>query len=110
MANKYRVVCEVTKLNGDCPIYEVGDKIVVDPIDSDPVMSAINPERSAPVCTRILGTPFMSYCLLFQARTEEEMAHEGLTQRGSYYFKCPEPGPPYTRRGWVQFKLYREAV
>ena len=110
MTKKYRVICEVSKLNGECPIYSVGDKIVVDPIESDPVMSAINTKKSAPVCTRILGTPFMSYCLLFQTRTEEEMVNSGLTQRGVYYFKCPEPGEPYTRHGWVQFKLYRKEI
>lgn len=106
----YRVICEVTKLNGECPIYNVGDKIVVEPSEGDPLMSAINPEKSSPVCIRILGTPLMSYCILFQTRTEKEMDDGGLTQKGVYYFKCPEPGEPYTSRGWVQFKMYREEV
>ena len=52
----------------------------------------------------------MSYCLLFQTRTEAEMEDGGLTQKGVYYFKCPEPGEPYTSRGFVIFKLYREEV
>ena len=110
LVKRYSIVCEVTKKNGPCPIYNIGDKIVIDPVEGDPVMSAINPEKSAPICTRILGTPLMSYCLLFQTRTEEEMQNDGLTQKGTYWFKCPEPGPPYTPRGWVQFKMYREEV
>jgi len=110
LEKRYRVICEVDKLKGVCPIYKVGDKIFVEPAEKDPVMSFIDPEKSAPVCVRILGTPFMSYCLLFQTRTKGEIEDDGLTQKGVYYFKCPEPGEPYTSRGFVVFKMYREEV
>ena len=89
------VVCEV---RGYCPVYKVGDRIVVD--DPEIVLA----ETDA-LCT-------LSTLLHYVVALEEgaDLVKLGLTkpeEREHAYTQCVDPGKPYTDDGTVIFKIRR---
>lgn len=104
--NKVRM--EVSEINGTCPIYEVGDKIVIEPVPGENV-SMINLKETTAICTRILGTALTSYTLFLEYAKPDQEDDEKLpwhTALGPNHSKCPMVGPPYTECGYVIFKVY----
>lgn len=91
------VVCEV---RGYCPVYKVGDKIVVD--DPEIVLA----ETDA-LCVHALSS-LLHYVLILD-RGGDPVAL-GLTKpedRENAYIQCVDPGEPYTHGGTVIFKIRR---
>ncbi|MHA2284078.1 MAG: TIGR04076 family protein [Promethearchaeota archaeon] len=87
----------VHKIKGKCPVYKVGDKIVID----DPKIVL---EKTSALCTHALST-LLHYTLILE--------HEwcplklGLTtpeDQEFAYLQCVDPGEPYTAGGTVIFK------
>ena len=91
------VVCEV---RGYCPVYKVGDKIVVD--DPEIVLA----ETDA-LCVHALSSLLHYVLILDRGGDPVEL---GLTKPGDRehaYIQCVDPGEPYTRGGTVIFKIRR---
>lgn len=89
------MVCEV---RGRCPVYKVGDKIVVD----DP---RIDLEKTNALCVHALSS-LLHYVLILDRGGDPVML--GLTKpedKDHAYIQCVDPGEPYTQGGTVVFKI-----
>lgn len=88
----------VEKVEGHCPVYKKGDKIVI-------TGCQIDLERTDKLCIHALPS------LLHYVTPLREGVHPydlGLApDPGSRdaYLQCPDPGLPYTKGGTVTFKL-----
>ena len=103
-----RVIMEVEEVKGRCPLYRVGDKIVIDPVPGEAV-SMINLKETDAICTRILGGALLSYhAWLEYAQPSPDDDKKLPWQRalGPDPTKCPMVGPPYSKCGYVVFKVY----
>jgi len=87
----------VHEIRGYCPVYKVGDKIVID--DPEIVL-----EKTDALCTHALST-LLHYALILEhdwcpvklgLTTAEDEEHA--------YMQCVDPGKPYTEGGTVIFK------
>lgn len=90
----------VNKIIGKCPVYKVGDRIVID----DPEILL---DKTDALCTHALST-LLHYVLILE--------HDwcpvklGLTTPDdpeNAYMQCVDPGEPYTKGGTVIFKCRR---
>jgi uncharacterized repeat protein (TIGR04076 family) len=91
---------EVVEVRGHCPVYRVGDKIVID----DPVVVL---EKTDALCTHALSS-LLHYVLVLER--DPDSAELGLTKPGDSehaYIQCVDPGEPYTKGGTVVFRLRR---
>ncbi len=91
---------EVCEIRGRCPVYKVGDRIVID----DPKIVL---DKTDALCTHALST-FLHYVNLLE--------HDwcpvklGLTRAEDpehAYMQCVDPGLPYTEGGTVVFQCRR---
>lgn len=106
--DKNRVILEVHKIKGRCPIYKKGDKLVIDPIPDEDV-SIVNLKMTDAICPRIFGTALISYFMYFEHAKpgpDEEKKMAWQKALGPAYFRCPEVGEPHSRTGYVIFKMY----
>ena len=87
----------VHEIKGYCPVYKVGNKIVID----DP---GIDLEKTDALCIHALST-LLHYALILEhswcpvklgLTTEADPDHA--------YMQCVDPGKPYTEGGTVIFK------
>jgi len=87
----------VHEIRGYCPVYKVGNKIVID----DPEIIL---EKTDALCTHALST-LLHYALILEhdwcpvklgLTTNEDPEHA--------YMQCVDPGKPYTEGGTVLFK------
>ena len=87
----------VHEIRGYCPVYKVGDKMVID--DPEIVL-----EKTDALCTHALST-LLHYALILEydwcpvklgLTTAEDEEHA--------YMQCVDPGKPYTEGGTVIFK------
>lgn len=99
---KYRVILEVEKIEGNCPVYEVGDKITLE--DPEIVMS----ETDA-VCMHAFNCMMT---LLLPLCRGIEPSEIGLSKEGDDvgHIQCPDPGKEYTGGGTVLFRIKRELL
>ena len=102
MVKKHRVTYEVEQIQGTCPVYKVGDKVV---IDSQPPTEVINLKESTAVCRRILDN--MTFPLELQ-HGSDDLADYQTAGVGESRIACPMPGDPWTSCGYVIFRQYRE--
>ena len=93
---------EVCEIRGKCPVYKVGDKIVID----DPKIVL---ERTDALCVHALSS-LLHYVLMLEA--DADPVRLGLTKpddREHAYIQCVDPGEPYTHGGTVVFRCRRVA-
>lgn len=90
----------VHEIRGNCPVYKVGDRILIK-----------NPEiklkETDALCIHSLPT-ILHYALILEY--DWCPVKLGLTQKddtGHAYIQCVDPGPPYTNGGTVIFKIKR---
>jgi uncharacterized repeat protein (TIGR04076 family) len=87
----------VEEIKGNCPVYKLGDRIVIDGPE-------IVLEKSDALCTHALST-ILHYTTILD---HEWVALElGLTKDGDEehaYMQCVDPGQPYTEGGTVIFR------
>jgi hypothetical protein len=101
---KYRVIYEVEDMRGSCPLYKVGDRIVIDSLGSTEV---INLKESSAVCLRVIDN--MWNCLVWQYGSDRIVTHlSGVN--GECRTSCTMPGEPYTSCGYVIFRIRREKL
>ena len=91
---------EVCEIRGKCPVYKVGDRIVID----DPKIVL---ESTDALCVHALSS-LLHYVLILEAGADP--VRLGLTKpddREHAYIQCVDPGEPYTDGGTVIFKCRR---
>ncbi len=91
---------EVREVRGKCPVYEVGDKIVVD----DP---RILLDRTDELCTHALSTLLHYVTILEHHWCPVELGLTTPDEPGHAYMQCVDPGRPYTEGGTVLFECRR---
>ena len=93
-----KLIIEVTEIRGKCPVYKVGDKIVIDGPE-------IDLEETDAICIHALA-PLLHYVVAL--RNEVDPRKLGLSKDDKYaYIQCVDPGEPYTEGGTVIFRCYR---
>lgn len=99
---KYSLIITVMEVRGKCPVFKVGDKIVVD-------SPKIIVDKTDNICIHALGCMLsmivplshgISFKQLGLAKEEEEKG----------YIQCLDPGRPYTDGGTVLFEIKRERI
>ena len=90
-------VCEI---KGKCPVYKVGDRIVVD----DPVILL---DKTDALCTHALSTLLHYVTILEHNWCPLELGLTTSSDPGHAYMQCVDPGEPYTDGGTVIFKCRR---
>jgi len=91
---------EVCEIRGKCPVYKVGDRIVID----DPKIVL---ERTDALCVHAFSS-LLHYVLILEAGADP--VRLGLTKpddREHAYLQCVDPGEPYTHGGTVIFRCQR---
>ena len=99
---KYRLVISVKEIRGNCPVFSVGDKIVVE----SPKIIA---EKTDNICVHAFGCMLSMIVALSRGISFKKL---GLaTEEGEKgYFQCLDPGKPYTNGGTVLFEIKRERI
>ena len=89
---------EVCEVRGICPVYEVGDRMVIDG-------AKIVLEKTDAVCIHALSTLLHYVVALGEGVDPVKL---GLSKdKGCAYMQCVDPGQPYTDGGTVVFKCRR---
>jgi len=102
MKRGYRLVLTVKEIRGMCPVFRVGDKIVIE-------SPRIVPERTDAMCVHALGSMLSVIIALSHGVSFREL---GLAvEEGDVgHVQCLDPGPPYTLGGTVLFEIKREKM
>ena len=89
---------EVCEIRGKCPVYELGDKMI---IDGPKIVLA----RTDAVCVHALSSLLHYVIALDEAVDPRKL---GLSKvETNAYIQCVDPGEPYTEGGTVIFKCSR---
>ena len=89
---------EVCEIRGSCPVFKVGDRIVVD--DPEIVL-----DKTDALCTHALSS-LLHYVVALER--DADPVELGLSKPGDKehaYIQCVDPGKPYTEGGTVIFKI-----
>lgn len=88
LAKRYRLIVTVKEIRGKCPVFKVGDKIVIE-------SPYIVPRKTDALCVHALGSMLSMITALTQGIGFKELglAHE---EDNVGYVQCLDPGPPYT--------------
>lgn len=89
----------VEKIEGECPVYETGDKIVLENF-------YIVPSKSEKICLHALSS-MSTFLIPFSRNISAKTLGLGNGDDMGY-IQCPDPGPPCTKGGTVLFKLERK--
>jgi len=90
----------VEEVKGRCPVYKLGDRILIDP-------PRIVLEETDGLCIHALPV-ILHYAIAVNEGVDPVKL--GLTKKSNsdvYYIQCLDPGPPYTEGGTVIFKCRR---
>ena len=91
---------EVCEIRGKCPVYKVGDRIVID----DPKIVL---ERTDALCVHALSS-LLHYVLALEEGVDPvKLGLSKPEDREHAYIQCVDPGEPYTEGGTVIFKVKR---
>jgi uncharacterized repeat protein (TIGR04076 family) len=88
---------EVSEIRGNCPVYRVGDKIVID----DPKILL---DRTDALCTHALSTLLHYTSLLEHDWCPVKLGLTTPEAPDHAYMQCVDPGKPYTEGGTVIFR------
>jgi uncharacterized repeat protein (TIGR04076 family) len=99
---KYRLVVTVKAINGNCPVFKLGDKII---IESPKVII----DKSNSLCIHALSRMLSMLVPLSHGISFKQL---GLAREGGEkgYVQCLDPGKPYTEGGTVLFEINREKI
>ncbi len=99
---KYRLILTVKEIRGNCPVFKVGERIVVD-------SPKIVVDKTDSICIHALGcilsmiVPVSRGISFKQLGLAKEEGEKG-------YVQCLDPGKPYTDGGTVLFEIKRERI
>jgi uncharacterized repeat protein (TIGR04076 family) len=91
---------EVCEVRGYCPVYTVGDKMVID----DPKIVL---EETDALCVHALSSLLHYVLVLDRGGDPVELGLSKPEDRENAYIQCVDPGEPYTHGGTVIFKIRR---
>lgn len=99
---KYRLVISVKEIRGKCPVFNLGDTIVVE-------SPKIIVEKTNNVCVHAFGCMLSMIVPLSRGISFKTL---GLTTEDGEkgYIQCLDPGKPYTDGGTVLFEIRRERI
>jgi uncharacterized repeat protein (TIGR04076 family) len=100
--HNYRLIITVKKIKGNCPVFKVGDKIVVE-------SPKIVIEKTDTICLHAFGCMLSMLVPLSRGISLKKLGlakEEGETG----YMQCLDPGKPYTNGGTVLFEIKREKI
>ena len=102
MKSIHRLIITVKEIRGKCPVFKVGDRIVIEGPN-------IVPEKTDALCVHALGSILSMVIDLGRGVGFKEL---GLAKEEGEvgYVQCLDPGPPYTRGGTVVFEIRREKM
>ena len=89
---------EVCEVRGHCPVYDVGDKIVID----DPKIVL---EKTDALSTHALSSLLHYVLVLEHGADPVELGLSKPDDKEHAYIQCVDPGPPYSNGGTVIFKI-----
>ena len=100
MADWYQLIISVDKIKGKCPVYKLGDKIVIEG-------PKIVMEKTDAICIHALNCIFTFISALSDGVSPQKL---GLSRTSGNvaYFQCLDPGPPLTDGGTVTFKILQK--
>jgi len=98
----YRLVITVKKIRGKCPVFKVGDKIVVE-------TPKIVVEKTDNLCVHAFGS-MLSMIVPLSSRTNFKDLGLATEEGDKGYMQCLDPGKPYTEGGTVIFEIKRERI
>ena len=87
----------VHKIKGLCPVYKVGDKIIID----DPEIIL---DKSDALCTHALSTILHYTTILEHNWCPVKLGLTTEKETDFAYMQCVDPGKPFTEGGTVIFK------
>ena len=90
-------VCEI---RGKCPVYKVGDRIVID----DPKILL---DKTDALCNHALSTLLHYVTILKHDWCPVKLGLTRPEESGHAYMQCVDPGSPYTEGGTVIFECRR---
>ncbi|MFQ6074445.1 MAG: TIGR04076 family protein [Candidatus Bathyarchaeia archaeon] len=98
----YRLIVRVKEVRGKCPVFKVGDKIVIE-------SPRIIPKETDAICVHALGSMLSMITALSHGVGFREL---GLSREEENvgYVQCLDPGLPYTSGGTVTFEIRREPL
>ncbi|MEM3565966.1 MAG: TIGR04076 family protein [Candidatus Bathyarchaeia archaeon] len=101
-ADKYRLIVTVKEIRGKCPVFKVGDKIVVE-------SPKIIVKETDNMCIHAFGCMLSMLVPLSRGISFKNL---GLAKEegGTGYVQCLDPGKPYTNGGTVLFEIRRERM
>ncbi|MDI6847128.1 MAG: TIGR04076 family protein [Candidatus Bathyarchaeia archaeon] len=99
---KYRLVITVKGIRGKCPVFKVGDRIVVESPE-------IVVDKTDNICIHAFGCMLSMIVPLSRGISFKQL---GLTteEGDKGYIQCLDPGKPYTDGGTVLFEIKRERI
>jgi uncharacterized repeat protein (TIGR04076 family) len=99
---KYRLVMTVKEIRGNCPVFKVRDRIVVE-------SPKIVVRKTDNLCVHALGCMLSTIVPLSSGIGFKQL---GLSKENSEkgYIQCLDPGKPYTNGGTVLFEVKREKI
>jgi len=99
---KYRLVITVKEIRGKCPVFKVGDRMV---IDSPRIVT----KETDNLCIHALGCMLSMIVPLSHGISFKKLGlAKEETEKG--YVQCLDPGKPYTDGGTVLFEIKREKI
>ena len=90
----------VHEIRGKCPVYKVGDKMVVDG-------PKIVLEETDAVCVHALSTLLHYVVALDEGADPVKLGLTRPEEKECAYMQCVDPGEPYTHGGTVVFRCRR---
>jgi uncharacterized repeat protein (TIGR04076 family) len=96
------LIITVKEIRGNCPVFKVGDKIVVE-------SPKIVIEKTDNICLHAFGCMLS---ILVPLSCEISFKKLGLAKEEGEtgYMQCLDPGKPYTNGGTVFFEIKREKI
>lgn len=91
---------EVREIGGRCPVYKVGDRIVI----ADPKIFL---DKTDALCTHALSTLLHYVTILEHDWCPLELGLTTPEDPDHAYMQCVDPGQPYTKGGTVIFQCRR---
>ena len=98
---KYRLVISVKEIRGNCPVFNVGDKIVAE-------SPKIVVEKTDNICVHAFGCMLSMIVPLSRGISFKTLGLTTEEEKG--YIQCLDPGKPYTNGGTVLFEISRERI
>jgi uncharacterized repeat protein (TIGR04076 family) len=88
---------KAVRINGKCPVYNIGEKTVI----NGPF---IDLENSDKVCVHALLS-LGSFIVALREGIDPMSVGLSKNQEGPAYFQCLDPGPPWTDGGTILFEV-----